>query len=102
MGDLEQLNESNVRLKNKQASLNYAMQRHFAGKVDFERATAEFERMENETRTVLERKIAAGEDVRRKVLKMLLMPSSKVSNWLSTMPQNLNGKPTVPLVRFIL
>ena len=70
VGDLEQLNEPNVRLKNKQASLNDAMQRLFASKVDFERATVEFERMENAIRIALERKTAAGEDVRRKALNM--------------------------------
>ena len=32
MGDLEKLHEPNVRLKNKQASLNDAMQRLFASK----------------------------------------------------------------------
>ncbi len=70
MGDLEQLNEPNLRLKQKQSNLNDAMQRLFASKVEYERATADFERMENEIRVALERKIAAGEDIRRKALNM--------------------------------
>ena len=83
MGDLVQLNEPNVRLKNKQASLNDAMQLHFAAKVDFERAAAEFERMENEIRIVLERTIAAHKSGQQSRTNIAYKVATKYGNKLS-------------------
>ena len=69
-GDLEHLKEHNTRLKQGQVALTNAMDHLFGAKADLERAKAELDRMETEIRMASDRKNAAGEEVRRKALKM--------------------------------
>ena len=69
-GDLEHLKEHNMRLKQGQFALTSAMDHLFSAKSDLEKAKAELDRMETEIRLASDRKNAAGEEVRRKALKM--------------------------------